>query len=273
MGSSDPGRTPGGGPAGGASGTSSGGLTGSAQANRTFWDAYSAEYQSRHHEALGGEPAWGLWRVPERELQVLGEVAGRDVLELGCGGAQFSIQLAQRGARVTGLDNSGEQLVAARRNQEAAGVAFPLVHGPSEALPFPDASFDLVFCDFGAMTFGDPLLTVPEVARVLRHGGRFAFSHSSPLDWLCYDEATDAWGTRLLQPLFGMHRWDDTDGTVAFNLPHGEWIALFRRCGLEVERLVEWQPPADAVSTYRDEATREWARKWPIEEIWVVEKP
>ena len=250
-----------------------GGLSESAQVNRTFWDAYSAEYQSMHHEALGGEPAWGLWRVPDSELQVLGDVAGLDVLELGCGGAQFGIQLAQRGARVTGLDNSGEQLVAARRNQDAAGVAFPLVHAPAEAIPLPDASFDLVFCDFGAMTFADPYPTVPEVARILRPGGRFAFSHPTPLDWLTFDEAADGWGTKLLRPLFGIHSWADADGTVTFNLSHGAWIDLFRSCGLAIERLVEWQPPADAVSTYRDEATREWARRWPIEEIWVVSKP
>ena len=250
----------------------SGGLTPSAAANRVFWDAYSAEYQSRHHEALGGEPAWGLWRVAESELRILGDVAGRDVLELGCGGAQFGIQLAGRGARVTGLDNSGEQLVAARRNQDAAGLAFPLVHAPAEALPFADGSFDLVFCDFGAMTFGDPLLVVPEVARVLRRGGRFAFSHASPLDWLCWDEATDTWGERLLRPLFGMHRWDEADGSVSFNLSHGDWIALFGRCDPLVERLVEWQPPTDAVSSYRDDAARDWARRWPIEEIWVLRR-
>ena len=251
----------------------SAGLTAAARANRAFWDDHSEEYQGRHAEALGGEPAWGLWRAPDAELGVLGDVAGLDVLELGCGGAQYGLQLAARGARVTGLDNSEAQLDHARRLQAQAGLTFPLVHGPAEALPFADASFDLVFCDFGAMTFADPYPTVPEVARVLRRGGRFAFSHSSPLEWLCYEHAADAWGTRLLRPLFGMHREVDADGTFSFNLSHGEWIRLFTASGLQVERLVEWAPAADAVSTYRDEATRAWARRWSIEEIWVVSKP
>lgn len=248
-----------------------GALTDAAAGNRAFWDSYSAEYESMHHESLGGEPAWGLWRVPESELQVLGDVAGLDVLELGCGAARFALQLAAQGARLTGLDNSGEQLVAARRNQEAAGLVFPLVHSAAERLPFPDATFDLVFCDFGAMTFADPLLAVPEVARVLRPGGRFAFSHSTPFDWVCFDEPADCWGPTLQRPYFGLREWVE-GGTVSFNLTYGEWIALFRRSGLAVERLVEWQPPADAVSTYRDEATRDWARQWPIEEIWVVRR-
>ena len=250
-----------------------GGLTESARLNRAFWDGYSAEYQSHHEEALGGEPAWGLSRTPDAQLGILGDVAGLDVLELGCGGAQFALQLAARGARVTGLDNSEAQLAHARELQAQAGLSFPLVHSPAEALPFPDETFDLVFNDFGASTFADPYPMVPEVARVLRRGGRFAFTHSSPIDWLTYEPATESWGTQLLRPLFGMHREVDADGTVAFSLSHGEWIRLFVASGLQVERLVEWAPAADAVSTYRDEATREWARRWPIEEIWVVSKP
>ena len=249
------------------------GLTDSARSNRAFWDGYSQEYQGRHAEALGGESAWGLWRVPDAELGVLGDVAGLDVLELGCGGAQYGLQLAARGASVTGLDNSEAQLAHARALQAQAGLSFPLVHAPAEALPFPDASFDLVFNDFGASTFADPLPMVPEVARVLRRGGRLAFAHSSSLEWLCYDLAADAWGTKLLRPLFGMHQEEEPDGTVVFNLSHGEWIRLFVASGLQVERLVEWAPPADAVSSYRDEAARDWARRWPREEIWVVSKP
>ena len=249
-------------------------LTDSARANRAFWDTYSAEYQSRHAEALGGTPAWGLWRIPDEELGILGDVTGLDVLELGCGGGQFALQLAARGARVTGLDNSPAQLDHAREAQQRAGIAFPLVLSPAEQLPFADASFDLVFNDFGAATFADPLPMVPEVARVLRPGGRFAFSHATPLDWLCFDAETDGWGTRLQRPLFGMHaETDRDDGCTEYNLSHGAWIRLFVSCGLRVERLVEWQPPAAAVSTYRDEATRDWARRWPIEEIWVVSKP
>lgn len=249
-------------------------LTESARANRAFWDTYSAEYQSRHAEALGGSPAWGLWRVPDEELGILGDVRGLDVLELGCGGGQFALQLAARGARVTGLDNSPAQLDHARQLQLQAGLSFPLVLSPAEQLPFADASFDLVFNDFGAATFADPLPMVPEVARVLRPGGRFAFSHATPLDWLCFDEEADAWGTRLRRPLFGMHaETDHDDGCTEYNLSHGAWIRLFVTSGLRVERLVEWQPPAAAVSTYRDETTRDWARRWPIEEIWVASKP
>src|SRR5207237_4130027 len=79
----------------------------SSERNRAVWDRLSDEYQEWHREFIGRpEPRWGMWQVPESELQVLGDVAGRDVLELGCGAAQWSILRARAGAHMVGLDNS-----------------------------------------------------------------------------------------------------------------------------------------------------------------------
>ena len=244
----------------------------SSELNREFWDRQSDEYQERHKTFIGKpEPRWGMWQIPEAELQVLGNVAGQDVLELGCGAAQWSILLAKQGARIVGLDNSERQLAHARRLMADAGVEFPLVHAAAESVPLPDASFDIVFCDHGALTFADPLLVVPEVARLLRTGGLFAFSHLTPLAWICGDE-DDYVVDRLCTDYFGMHRFDDADGSVQFNLPYGAWIRLFRRAGLSVEDLIEIRPPEGAASTYRTEAETAWARRWPMEEIWKVRK-
>src|SRR5438270_13379785 len=135
--------------------------------NRRLWNLQSDEYQDRHGPQLAasGGLAWGVWQIPESELQVLGEVAGRRVLELGCGAAQWSIALHRLGADVTGLDLSERQLEHARRLMAVAGVDFPLVAGSAESPPFADGSFELVFCDHGAMTFADPHRAVPEAAR------------------------------------------------------------------------------------------------------------
>jgi hypothetical protein len=68
-----------------------------------------------------------------------------------------------------------------------------------------------------------------------------------------------------------MYRWDD-DG-VDFNLTHGDWIALLRDSGFEVERLIELQAPADATThPFYSDIPAEWGRKWPGEEIWVAQK-
>jgi SAM-dependent methyltransferase len=245
-----------------------------AERNRAAWDVTSDEYQRRHREFIGqAEPRWGMWQLPESELQILGDVAGKDVLEYGCGAAQWSILLARAGARPVGLDNSGRQLEHARTLMEEAGVDFPLVHASAGEAPLDDDAFDMVFCDHGAMTFADPYATVPEVARALRPGGLFAFSHSTPLALLCFDEEADTMGTALRRDLFGLHRlaWLD-DEAVEFNLPMGEWIDLFRGNGFTVEDLVEVRPPDGATSTYRSPEETEWARRWPMEQIWKLRR-
>ncbi len=244
----------------------------SSELNRAYWDRLSADYQERHREFIGRpEPRWGMWQVPESELQVLGDVAGKDVLELGCGAAQWAILVASQGARMVGLDNSERQLAHAREAMAAAGVDFPLVHSPAESVPLPDLSFDVVFCDHGAMSFADPLIVVPEVSRLLRPSGLFAFSHFSPLGWICTDENEDV-VERLCLDYFGMHRFDDADGSVQFNLGYGAWIRCFRSSGLAVEDLLEIRPREGATTTYRTEAETAWARRWPMEEIWKVRK-
>ena len=244
-------------------------LTPHARFNRAAWNATSADYQAHNGPLLAarGGMAWGVWQIPESELQVLGEVAGRDILELGSGAAQWSIALARAGARPVALDLSEEQLSRARVLVAEAGVDVPLVHASAEAVPLPDASFDIVFCDHGAMTFADPYRTVPEVARLLRPGGLFAFSDESPIMSIAWPDDAERAGDRLVRDYFSMHALNG-DEMVTFQLPYGEWIRLFRANGFEIEGLIEPRPAADATSTYRDEQEREWSRRWPGECIW-----
>jgi SAM-dependent methyltransferase len=252
--------------------SSSDGLTPHARRNREFWDRQSDAYQERNAAFIAEGAAWGLWQIPEAELEVLGDVAGLDVLELGCGAAEWSRALLRAGARPVGLDNSAARLEHARAANAEAGVDFPLLHASAEDIPLEDASFDLVMCDWGAMTFADPYLTVPEAARLLRPGGILAFSGATPLSWVVWDEQADAYTERLLDPYFGMHRVETPEGSVEFNLPIGEWIRLFGEHGLTVERLIEVQPPEGAPSSYRNDEERAWARRWPMEQIWKVRK-
>lgn len=251
---------------------SSDGLTPHAARNREFWDRQSDEYHERNARFIERGLAWGLWQIPESELNVLGDVVGKDVLEFGCGAAEWSRALLGAGARPTGIDNSEQRLEWARKANEAAGVDFPLVHGTAESTPFDDASFDLVVCDWGAMTFADPYLTVPEAARLLRAGGLLAWSGGTPWAWAAFDEPSDEESDRLQRDYFGMHRWDDPAGAVEFMLPYGEWIRLLRANGLVVEDLIEVRPDEGAPSTYRSEAQTAWARRWPMEQIWKARK-
>jgi SAM-dependent methyltransferase len=241
--------------------------------NRAWWDRESDSYQETHRAHIGRpDPRWGLWQLPERELGILGDVRNEDVLELGCGAAQWSVLLARLGARPVGVDNSARQLEHARVALDAAGLDFPLVHAPAERVPLPDASFDVVFADHGANRFADPYEWVPEAARLLRPGGLLAFSGSTPFEAMCWNEPADRMEPVLRLDYFGMHRVEEADGPVQFELPYGEWIRLFRANGFEIEGLREIRPSEGAESTYRTAEETDWARRWPMEQIWLVRK-
>ena len=252
---------------------SDGDLSDHARRNRAWWDEQAEAYQREHGAFIGRpEPRWGLWQLPESELCILGDVAGKDVLELGCGAAQWSILLARQGARPVALDNSEKQLELARSAMAEADADFPLLHASAESVPLSDESFDVVFADHGANRFCDPYRFVPEAARLLRRGGVFAFNGSTPFEVLCWDAEADRIGTALRHDYFGLHRTDWGDGSVEFELPYGEWIQLFRASGLAVEELREIRPPDGAASTYRSEEETAWARRWPMEQIWKLRK-
>jgi SAM-dependent methyltransferase len=237
--------------------------------NRYAWDAASDAYQARHGAQLRRDPAaWGVWSLAESELTLLDDVAGCDVLEFGCGAAGWSIALARRGARVTGLDNSARQLEHAREAVAAAGVDVRLVHAPGEAMPFDAASFDRVFCDHGAMSFAQPERTIPEVARVLRPGGIFVFNVEHPLHAACWDDVADAPSRRLHRSYFALDRSEDpADGTVNFARPISAYVALLDTNGLQIERLLEPRPPEGATTSYEAFTGVRWAGDFPAELI------
>ncbi|MBL7499349.1 methyltransferase domain-containing protein [Frankia sp. CNm7] len=245
--------------------------------NRERWNEISDDYQRFNAprirgQAFTGAIAWGLWELPESELNILGDVAGLDVLEMGCGGSQWSTALARRGANPVGIDLSERQLLHSRRLQRETGLTFPLVQGSAESVPFADRSFHIVFADHGAFSFADPRRAIPESARILRPGGLLAFSHISPLYEITVEPGGDRAGRRLVRDYFGLRMFTDADGLVSANLPYGEWIGLFRSCGLTVEDLIETRPKADPNLTGRQRSDNSWARRWPSECIWRLRK-
>jgi SAM-dependent methyltransferase len=248
--------------------------------NRASWEHDSAGYQERNAAQLNrwGRLGWGVYDASEDDVGALGDVQGLDALEFGCGACQFGINVAMRGARVTGLDLSHAQLRQGLTNMEESGVRFPVVEADGERTPFRDGSFDLVFCDHGAMGFADPFRTVPEVARLLRPDGWFVFNNTTPFIWTVWaDDDEDApAGTELKRSYFGPRRWDheeDGERWSDFQLTYGGWIRLFREHGFSVEDLIELRPSEETASTtFEGYAPIEWARRFPAENIWKVRK-
>jgi SAM-dependent methyltransferase len=240
--------------------------------NRESWDRDAENWvEAGRRNWARAEPSWGAWDLPERELRVLPDVAGKDVIELGCGTGYWSAWFARLGARPVGIDNSERQLETARMLQREHGLEFPLIHGNAEEVPLPDGSFDLAFSEYGASIWCDPERWVPEAARLLRPRGHLIFLVNSVLAMLCFPDVGEL-TERLQRPYseLGRMEWPGED-TVEFHLPHGELIALLRTTGFEIEALHEVTVPPGAQGTRFDQPA-EWAKRWPPEEIWVARK-
>ena len=242
--------------------------------NRKGWNYRAGKYQ----RAIGGAQAygelvWGPNRHPEDELKILGDVRGKKVLEVGCGAAQFGIELAKRGARMTGIDLSSEQLRHARQNVKAAGVEYRIERGNAEDLSrFRSRSFDIVVSDF-ALGFIDIERLFPEVRRVLSPGGFCAFSWASPiLDCLSFSGRPALTFVRSYfdhSPFVEKGR----DPTWEFVRSYGDWVRAFAHAGLVLEDLIEPQTPKGG--THWDWPQYHWQRtnKIPGTSIWKARKP
>ena len=121
--------------------------------------------------------------------------------------------------------------------------------GTATQLPFADASFDVVFCSFGALQFvADIDDAVAEAARVLRPGGRFAFSITHPTRWMFPDDPGEA-GLVASQSYWDRRPYveiDDETGQVSYVEHHrtlGDWVALLAGHGFVIDTLLEPEWP------------------------------
>lgn len=242
--------------------------------NREFWNGAAEEWvQPGRDDWAAEEPRWGVFRVPEADLGVLpADLEGKETIELGCGTGYVSSWLARRGAQPLGIDNSEEQLATARMLQAEFGIEFPLLHGNAEEVPRPDESFDFAISEYGASIWCDPYRWIPEASRLLRPGGELVFLVNSVFTMLCGpDDENEPATERMIRPYFGMHRYEWPDGSVEFHLPHGKLIGLLRESDFTVEELIEVRPTEGATTRF-SQVSLEWARRWPVEEVWRARK-
>jgi SAM-dependent methyltransferase len=244
--------------------------------NRESWTKSNADYTDERAPVAWAceEIAWGMCKVPEAEVRMLPDLAGKEVVELGCGTAYFGAWIKRAGAaRVVGVDITPAQLETARRMSEQFGLEVELVEANAEETGLPSASFDLAVSEYGASIWCDPYKWVPEAARLLRGGGELVFLRNSTLATLCWDEVGEGIGDRLVRPQRGLHRmtWPD-DGTTEFQMGHSEWVKVLRANGFEIIDLAEVYAREESSDHPYYAFDVEWARKWPWEEIWRARK-
>jgi len=241
------------------------------QANRTKWDDDAPNWIERGRRSWAADPHWGEMSVPETQVHALPPLAGRDVVELGCGTGYVSAWCLRAGASsAVGLDNSIEQLKSAQILQLENDLVYPLVWSNAERLPFANDSFDVAINEYGAGLWCDPDRWVPEAARVLRPGGSLMFlAWSTLMSMAAPDFEGHRTSTQLLRPQRGLNSvlFPDFDG-VEFARSHGDWITLLTENGFAVDRLIELYAPEEGGPERYSYYDAEWARQWPPEEIW-----
>jgi SAM-dependent methyltransferase len=239
--------------------------------NRALWTTVNSEFTDGHAERAwaANEITWGLFEIPEHELDVLGDVSNLDVIELGCGTAYLSAWLARQGARVVGVDLTRAQLDTAQRCQRTFDLHFPLIEANAEHVPASNDSFDLVVSEYGASLWCNPELWIPEAARLLRPGGRLVFLTNSVLAALCVPEADGYAQEHLQRPQRAMRRVRWPGGGIEFHPGHGDVIRILGESGFSVEALHELYAPADTKThEYYEIVTARWASQWPVEDLW-----
>jgi ubiquinone/menaquinone biosynthesis C-methylase UbiE len=252
--------------------------TESARAARSWWDSEAPSYQAEHGAFLGdADFLWGPEGLRERDARLLGEVAGRDVLEVGCGAAQCSRWLAAQGARPVAFDLSGGQLAQAAALADRTGVTVPLVLADAQRLPFRDASFDLACSAYGGVPFvADSAGVMRQVARVLRPGGWWVFSTTHPFRW-CFLDDPGPGGLVVESSYFDRRAYVEQDeaGRATYVEHHrtiGDRVREIVAAGLVIEDVVEPEWPEDL-----DQAWAQWSplrgRLIPGTVIYVTRRP
>jgi SAM-dependent methyltransferase len=233
----------------------------SVRANRSYWDGSAEAYLAEHGSFLGASDfIWCPEGVREADVHLLGDVARKQVLEVGCGAGQCSRWLAENGAVATGIDLSSgmlEQASRLQREKPLSQAATPptFLQADARHLPFPSGSFDIAFSSYGALPFvKDADQVLAEVARVLRPGGTWTFSVTHPLRWIFPDVPGEA-GLTVEYSYFDRTPYVELDaqGNPVYAEHHrtmGDWISLLVGAGFQLTKLTEPEWPADNTTSW-----------------------
>jgi ubiquinone/menaquinone biosynthesis C-methylase UbiE len=236
--------------------------------NRRGWNAISAQYQASTRISID-DVHYGPLAPGERELRLLGDVAGKRVIEVGCGGGQNAVALTRWGATCVGVDPSPAQLAHARQLALAHGLEIQFSAAVAEDLgAFPDDSFDITISSYAFDYVTDLRLAYGEAWRVLKPGGLFVFCLSHPwfqaVGWhLAGDPDEPEIGDYAAWPAVEEWDWtygDDTSTSVSGSMRgHLRTVAQIvndlLEAGFALERLVE-QSMEDVAQATPEELAR-----------------
>lgn len=247
--------------------------------NKDIWNDDAANWKGFAHSRWALEaPLWGTWSNTEANLKMLpADMTGMQAIELGCGTGYVAYWMHKRGAAVTAIDISREQLTTARDLAETHAADIRFLEGNAEQTGLPSESFDFAISEYGASIWCKPDLWLKEAWRLLRPGGRLVFLGNHPMSLICSPLDGSPAERSLHRPYKDMWGADWTKVKyeptgICFNLTISDWMALFRSIGFEVSTYQELYAPEGQLGV-RAAVPAEWARSYPVEQVWHLRKP
>jgi len=214
---------------------------------KKWWEENAKYFQEKINIGAGAE--YGPGAPNEKHLKLLGNLKGKEILEIGCGGAQCSVFFAKQGAKVTGIDISKEQLKFARKLIEKNKVKVDLIQGSFQDLrKIKSSSKDIVFSAYALQYSPDLLSVFRQVMKILRKGGLFVFSFNHPI-W----DLLDYKNLKIRNSYFdtGKHSNKGSSGKfVIYTRTLSEIYNNLLKTGFFVEQIIE----PDSRKRYPDDA-------------------
>jgi len=235
---------------------------------RQSWDKHASRYQKDAKLPFDIVDYCGDAFPTENELQLLGDVKGLKILELGAGACNVGIALAKQGADVTCLDGSNEQLEFGKKNAEQHGVKIETVHADFHDLDqFDSDAYDLVISICALQYAEDIELIFSEVHRMLKSGGKFVFSTDHPImkaieaNFLYPNESN----LRKEYHYKGAEEWkweDEDDYTfTTYRRPVYDFLNTLVGAELQIKKVIDLYPIKELVDC--DEKEKEIHKNFP----------
>jgi SAM-dependent methyltransferase len=216
------------------------------EVNKNSWNKQASRYQA-DSDFLFNDVDYGDRDLPtEKDLNLIGNVQGKKVLEIGCGGANCGISLAKKGAIVTCSDISEEQITFAKRNATNENVDINFIISPMENIIYEN-EFDIIISMAALMYIRDIDKVFKNVSMGLKNNGLFIFSLNDPTFYSV--AAKYLWNDPEIQQSYFYSgpekwKWDDNDDFefITYRRPIFEYINCLSQNKLYIERFFQLKP-------------------------------
>lgn len=233
--------------------------------NKESWNLQATRYFQNSSFSFDKVDYGDVRCETEDDLQLLGNVKGKRIIELGCGGANCGIALAKQGAIVTCTDISEEQIKIAKANAEKEGVDIEFIVSPMEEIRLDDVKFDIAISICALMYVKEIKTVFSSVSSLLKDNGIFVFSLNDPTFYSV--AAKYLWNDAVEQQSYfytGEERWkwDDSDAFefITYRRTIGDYINTLSDCRLVVSRFHQLKINHDTISDEEEKLETEFPR-------------